>query len=141
MFFINSCCHHPPTMSTSIEDKCQNLWQLLKSKAKVLRPKIIVRGFDDDQLLALCSSDDQKEALEATMDRFSNSKKGSLCSCCHESITEAGGTFASEWDFDFDKKLQILTHLSVCFGLHSILLIQFCVANMKTMLTLCLVSM
>jgi len=102
------------SMASTIEDKCLQLWQLLKLKAPVLRPKIIVRGFDDDQLLALCRSDAQKEALESTLDKFSNSKRGQRCSACRESVAESGGTFASEWDFDFDQKTQILSQLSVC---------------------------
>lgn len=103
-------------MSISIEEKCDQLWSLLKAKAPALKPKIIVRGFDDDQLLALCSSDLQREALETSLDRFSSSSRGKHCSVCQEEITEAGGAFASEWDFDFDKKLQILSRLSVRFG-------------------------
>lgn len=100
-------------MSSSIEDKCAQLWSLLKQKAPVLRPKIIVRGFDDDQLLALCLNSSQTDALESALDKFTNSKRGKCCSVCQESVAESGGTFASEWDFDFDKKAQILTRLSV----------------------------
>lgn len=105
-------------MSVSIEEKCEQLWSLLKDKAPALRPKIIVRGFDDDQLLALCATDEQREALEATLDRFTSSSRGSHCSLCAEEITEEGGAFASEWEFDFDKKAQILSRLSVRFPPH-----------------------
>ena len=101
-------------MSVSVEEKCEQLWKLLKDKAPVLRPKIIVRGYDDDQLGALCRSEEQREELEAALDKFARSKKGQRCSCCGESVLEGGGTFASEWDFDFTKKRQILTRMSVC---------------------------
>jgi hypothetical protein len=101
-------------MSVSIEDKCSQLWSLLSTKAPTLRPKIIARGFDDDQLLALCKTDEQRQTLEGALDKFSSSKRGSCCSACGEAITESGGTFASEWDFDFDAKSQVLSKLAVC---------------------------
>lgn len=100
-------------MSASIEDRCLQLWNLLLAKAPVLRPKIIIRGFDDDQLLALCKTEEQRESLESSLDRFSSSKRGSLCSICGDAITEVGGTFASEWHFDFEAKCQVLSKMSV----------------------------
>lgn len=108
-------------MSASIEEKCEQLWRLLKEKAPVLRPKIIVRGYDDDQLLSLCATPEQSETVEASLDRFTSSSRGSHCSVCAEAITEDGGAFASEWDFDFDKKIQILSRLSV----RSAIIVQF----------------
>lgn len=102
-------------MSLSVEEKCEQLWSLLREKAPALKPKIIVRGYDDDQLLALCRTDEQKETLESALDRFSSSSRGSHCSACAEEIAEEGGAFASEWTFDFDKKVQILSRLSVRF--------------------------
>lgn len=100
-------------MSVSVETQCEKLWEQLKSKAPVLRPKIIARGFDDDQLLGLCKTEEQKEALEAALERHSSGKKGTHCSSCREVITEGGGIFASEWQYDFNSKLQILHRLAV----------------------------
>ncbi|XP_049848539.1 uncharacterized protein LOC126315329 [Schistocerca gregaria] len=93
----------------AVESQLEALWNILKQKAPILRPKIIPRGYDDEQLSSLCNSTQfqlcnlEKQALELTHGR---------CSICDQEMRLAA-RLATEWSFNFKELVMSLNKLMV----------------------------
>ena len=91
------------------ETQCNNLFQLLKQKAPKLSPKIIPRGFDDDNLKNLCKTTKQQEDL-VNFEQKRNT--AGQCTICSVSRTLHLDTV---WSLDFSASTYKLEKIQVWF--------------------------
>ena len=115
MFRSNMCRFHAATARSHVlwqlraSPHCPRYLSLLAEKASVLTPRIIPKGYDDQQLAAFCLTAERKAELQQLIAQEHKNHKQCACG----TLSKEAEHFSTKWEIDPEEKTYKLRTLEV----------------------------
>jgi hypothetical protein len=113
----------------SLEEQCREVLTFMQTSAPNLRPRIIPRGYNDKDLAAFCTSEDDRRCLYQTI-KDNRPNKCMIQGCGVESDKLIFTTF---WNLDINKKTYTLSDVQyLCKNCYACLSIEHFLSKMTS---------